>query len=336
MGPADAVDQVVFRWSGNAAADSSGLRPVGYSCDPDLARAVFRDIGFAVPVEGPVRQSSLSRLRWEDRIVLLHRVVTPDPAGRPSTLCHALLGSERQLSPRVCLALHRWNWRGRGAVPLDQVTGRLPRLDREALRVHLEDGRAGIEARFASAYGPLTRAAAELLRAPERRLSVLDRSRGEESPLVLWGLTRLFEAQLGEWTFSTYETTDSGLCRVMFFPVWPESAAQDSSVTRIDAAAGAEVEDRGEADDIAAVLVDWYLTDPADYRQRVLGRLPHLPGTDIDERLDLFLDLLGTRRLRVPALPAARPQSARTGADSARAEPADGSPTLRGISGQNT
>ncbi len=285
------VDRIVFRWDPDGASGAPGLTPVAFSCSQELARQLFHGLGPVVRTEGRRGRAGVARLKWHGRTVLLRRDPARDPSGRPNTVSSVLLATPdvpgpEVLSPEVCLAMLHRDWE-RLTGPVAEASGVLRRLDEADLRRLVATATPGFDRAITEVAGPLAAAVAAMVRFPDRRLSILDRSQGSDPPPILWGLRQLLGDRMGEQTFSTHETADSQPFRVAFVPEWPASAAYDPDRCNLDL----ETVHTDRAQAVATCLVGSYQRDPAAYRSR-LGRLPALAGLTLEERLRQ-LDKLG-------------------------------------------
>jgi hypothetical protein len=254
------ANQLVFRWDAENRSGNTGFGLVAWSCDPEQAEKVFRAVARKLQVAGDEAAPGLVRIlgRSGESVLLVRRVLGHDPGGRPGTVCHALLGSNRTLDVQTCLGLHRWSWTG-SDVPLNEVRGH---LDPVPTRVLLQASMQQCDdlSRFLpDVRRPLSAATAEVLRHPGSRYTFLDRTGGEFPYRVLWGLHGIFGGlraahPLG-WSFATHDTDDSEDFRFVFVPRWPASASHDECRVRTDL--DQPYEDR--ASTLAAELVGHHL-----------------------------------------------------------------------------
>ncbi|MFK4226448.1 MAP7 domain-containing protein [Streptomyces sp. NPDC019890] len=251
-GQADRVDHVVFRWAGNQGSTGAGIAAVAQSCAPELARQLTQEFAPVLRVEGDDVPTSVVRLRFGNRAVLLRRRSARDERGRRSTVCHALVGPGKQLGAGFCLAIAAVPW----ADPawIDEVSGDIDPLSRAALSEAATAARPGLVHGVSYALDALVPLVAQLLRTPEGRVSVLhaelaasvaqarekrpDAGAEGDTPdpalLALWGLRDIFGTWLpGGWTYATYDTLDSHPTRVTFVRAWLASAQQDPGLTRV-------------------------------------------------------------------------------------------------------
>ncbi|GAA2449414.1 hypothetical protein [Streptomyces macrosporus] len=237
------VHQVVYRWGGRNALGSAGIGPAAWSGERDRLEAIHRYVAPSLRVPGEAARESIARLvlpkelEPAGKVLLIRRTPVTDPSGRPSTCCHALFGSGRVLTPDLCLRLYPWRWPGGDAFPWEAEGEALAPVPVAAL------GRAahGVGERLGEAVeefrGELTALVAEALRRPDHRLSLLDRTGGRAPLPLLWGAVRILQGLLrGQWSFATHDTRDSGPFRFVFVPEWPESAADDGLLHRVDLA----------------------------------------------------------------------------------------------------
>ncbi|TDC18537.1 hypothetical protein E1265_25090, partial [Streptomyces sp. 8K308] len=265
-GRPDTVDQLVFRWDADNPTGSTGFGLVAWSGDRDRAERVQHAVGPRLQVAGEPAAPGLVRVlgRSGNSVLLGHRTPGLDPAGRPGTVCHALEGPAEHLTTAACLALHAWTWQ-RDPLPLDRVRGPLAAVPVTDLTAGREENllrltRASREPRVT---GTLAAVVAEVLRNPNRRFALLDRSEGRDPFAVLWGLHGIFgELLAGQplgWSFATHDTDDATRLRFVFLPDWPAHASADGSRVRLD-----PERRRGDlADELADRLTRWHLT-PAE------------------------------------------------------------------------
>ena len=232
------ADQLVFRWDADNRSGNTGFGLVGWSCDPERAEKVFRGVLRKLQVAGDEVAPGLVRIVFSrERVLLVRRVLGHDPGGRPGTVCHALLGSNRALDVETCIGLHRWSWKG-SDLPLNEVRGRLDRVPAEVLRQASAQQHGDLSRSLPEVARPLGVATAEVLRHPGSRYTFLDPMGGEFPYRILWGLHRI----LGElrathplgWSFATHDNDDSENFRFVFVRRWPASASHDERRVRTD------------------------------------------------------------------------------------------------------
>ncbi|MGW8375257.1 hypothetical protein [Streptomyces sp. ODS28] len=265
------VDQLVFRWDADNRSGSTGFGLVAWSCEPDQAEAVCRGMATKLQVAGDEVTPGLVRIgvKGREEVLLVRRVPGHDPGGRPGTVCHALLGSSRDLDVETCLGLHPWTWEG-SALPLNEVRGKLEPVPADVL-LRAAAPRGESLSRALGRFGkPLSVAAAEILRHPGHRYSFLDRWGGDVPYLLLWGLYGIFrdlraQHPLG-WSFATHDSDDSEPFRFVFLPSWPASASHDVRRVRTDL--------RQPIDDDAMDIGTWLVRFHLEWLRHTDGREP--------------------------------------------------------------
>ncbi|MBS2962004.1 hypothetical protein KGA66_03020 [Actinocrinis puniceicyclus] len=231
------LDQIVFRWDSRNAAENGGYGPAAYSCDPLDARAIHEQVRIALRPDEPQPRRSVGRLSLSDgRALAFRRVPGSDSSGRPSPVCHAVVGGGALLDPMRCLALRHWRWPservsseqvGRVLQPIDADSVRIEaRNEHDALTRGLHDDLAQFE---------FTALLAAVLKHPRARLLVLERDLAAEPTALAYGLAELFGRFLPEpWNFSSFETRDSGVYQLAFTPTWPQGATEAPDLIRVD------------------------------------------------------------------------------------------------------
>ncbi|MEV7866507.1 hypothetical protein AB0P17_10455 [Streptomyces sp. NPDC088124] len=249
------VDQIVFRWDTENSLGTTGFGPVAWSCDRDTAETLFNNAAPMLRTTASETVPALVRLERRGQALLVRRAPVLDPDGHSGAVCHALYGPTRALDPETCLGLHTWAWEG-GGLPLGEVRGALEQVRVVELLASAEDGRHALLAGLAELAEPLTTLAAELLRHPGQRFTVLDRHGGDGPCRMLWGLYGIFSGVFPEgWTFATHDTVETPATRFVFVRRWPGPAPQSTERLRTDP--GERTDDRAQA--LAAGLVDHYL-----------------------------------------------------------------------------
>ncbi|WP_371633144.1 hypothetical protein OG693_20385 [Streptomyces sp. NBC_01259] len=263
------VHQAVFRWEGNQGRQGTGMKAVAYSCQAELADELGRELGPLLWVSGTAAPyPSVVRTRTADgRIMLVRRWPTTDRGGRPSTVSHALIGDARTLGTEKCLGLAHGGW-GSTRESAEQASGKRPPVTFSQLTPLVSERLPAMTNQLASVRSTLTLVAAEWLRDPEQRVSLLTNETDPgggldpaEVPLVYLGLYRLFGSWLGrDWTFATYDTSDTHQLRLMCVSRWEPDAGGSGPLARVTGRMAGEVTFEHRA---AARLVDHLLAHPA-------------------------------------------------------------------------
>ncbi|MFF3174330.1 hypothetical protein ACFVQ0_17065 [Streptomyces sp. NPDC057900] len=236
------VHQAVFRWEGNQGRQGTGMKAVAHSCPAELADELGRELGPLLWVSGTAAPyPSVVRTRTaDDRIMLVRRWPTTDRGGRPSTVSHALIGDARSLGTEICLGLAYGKWIS-PRESAEQASGDLKLVPLSRLKPLASQQLPGMTNQLASVRRTLILVAAEWLRDPEQRVSLLtdevdpggglDRA---DVPLVYLGLYRLFGSWLGrDWTFATYDTSDTHQLRLMCVSRWEPDAGGSGPLARV-------------------------------------------------------------------------------------------------------
>lgn len=263
------VHQAVFRWEGNQGRQGTGMKAVAYSFQAELADELGRELGPLLWVSGTAAPyPSVVRTRTADgRIMLVRRWPTTDRGGRPSTVSHALIGDARTLGTEKCLGLAHGGW-GSTRESAEQASGKRPPVTFSQLTPLVSERLPAMTNQLASVRSTLTLVAAEWLRDPEQRVSLLTNETDPgggldpaEVPLVYLGLYRLFGSWLGrDWTFATYDTSDTHQLRLMCVSRWEPDAGGSGPLARVTGRMAGEVTFEHRA---AARLVDHLLAHPA-------------------------------------------------------------------------
>ncbi|MFJ4899414.1 hypothetical protein [Streptomyces sp. NPDC088727] len=263
------VHQAVFRWEGNQGRQGTGMKAVAYSCPAELADELGRELGPLLWVSGTAAPyPSVVRTRTADgRIMLVRRWPTTDRGGRPSTVSHALIGDARTLGTEKCLGLAHGGW-GSTRESAEQASGERKPVAFSQLTPLVSQRLPAMTNQLASVRSTLTLVAAEWLRDPEQRVSLLTNETDPgggldpaEVPLVYLGLYRLFGPWLGrDWTFATYDTSDTHQLRLMCVSRWEPDAGGSGPLARVTGRMAGEVTFEHRA---AARLVDHLLAHPA-------------------------------------------------------------------------
>ncbi|MGS2591008.1 hypothetical protein [Streptomyces hebeiensis] len=261
----ESVDQIVFRWDADNTLGTTGFGPVAWSCERERAETIFGHIAPLLRTTAAETVPALVRLEGRGSgVLLIRRAVWPDPDGQPSTVCHALIGTSDTLDVETSLGLHHWRWEG-GDLPLGDVRGDLAKVRVAALLAGAERGRRALMRGLADEEETLAAVAAELLRRPGQKLTVLDGRGGDSAFRVLWGLYGIFRGlPLARWTFATHDTAEARALRFVFVRRWPGPAPQRTEWTRTDPRE--RLGDRAEQ--VAAWLVDHYLRGAEEGEER--------------------------------------------------------------------
>ncbi|KOU61118.1 hypothetical protein ADK57_28775, partial [Streptomyces sp. MMG1533] len=308
----DLVDQVFFRWQGNAHSPQThrtGIAPVAYSCDEARAWQLYQELAPLLRVEGgPDRPSLVRTVVSTGEVVLIHRLAGKEPGGRPTTNCHALVGSREQLSILPSIALVAWKWSATPEIPYTEGGG--PRIDpvrRAILQASWRDTSDKMRAHARALTPQLTEVTAAVLRAPEHRLSVkserlADPRRFNMAAPLLWGLHEIFGNRFtSEFNFATFDTTDEHGLSIVFVPAWRASAAGDPLLSRISLDGLPETDaapPRDKAEEIARELVRRYESSSGHERSvaDLLKKAPWNPSGPVEQQLEDLAALLGLRR----------------------------------------
>ncbi|MFI1480245.1 hypothetical protein [Streptomyces sp. NPDC020747] len=308
----DLVDQVFFRWQGNAHSPQSqrnGIAPVAHSCDEARAWQLYQELAPLLRVEGgPDRPSLVRTVVSTGEVVLIHRLAGKEPGGRPTTNCHALVGSRKQLSILPSIALVAWKWPATPEIPYAEGGG--PRIDpvrHDILRVSWRETSDRMR-RLARELTPqLTEVTAAVLRAPGHRLSVKSERLADPGELnmaapLLWGLHEIFGNRFtSEFNFATFDTTDEHGLGIVFVPEWQASAAGDPLLSRISLEGLPEpgaVPPRDRAEEIARELVRRYESSSGRERSvaELLKKAPWKPAAPVEQQLEDLAALLELRQ----------------------------------------
>ncbi|MEV5596699.1 hypothetical protein [Streptomyces sp. NPDC052496] len=306
------VHQIVFRWDADLAVGGAGVGPVAWSGNRAGLEPIYRKVASLLSVPGDKARENLARVELrgepghESSVLLIRRIPDQDRGGRPSTTSHALLGSASVLTPARCLGLHAWRWDG-SDINLREAEGRsLECVPAQVLRAATEPEAPALTERAGLFAGELTAVLTERLRAPRRRLSVLDHTDGDGPVHVLWALWNLAGRALPGWSFATHDTRDARPFRYVFVPEWPVSATRDQQLTRLDPARpgrggdgrDGRVPDHGDqAGEAAARLAEHYLEirhDPGALRgtRDALAERHVFEEERLDERVRLVHEAL--------------------------------------------
>ncbi|MET8975476.1 hypothetical protein ABZX85_07615 [Streptomyces sp. NPDC004539] len=304
------VDLLLFRWEGNRDRHTTGIAASAHSCGAARAEELRALLAPLLRVEGEQsRRPSVVRCfdPATGDAVVVHRRPSLDARGRESTVSRALVGGPELLTARdsVTLAMPAWEWLG---VP-DEASGQLARVPADTVRGRM----AGLLPTYLGGVSyirtPLEIAVAQLVRTPERRLTFLrhevqDLEKVNYAPLLIWGVC----AMLGEWlgdsslTYASFDTQADARLRLVCVPEWPRSAVGGAGAERISFAEAP----RDEAREIAARLVDLFLTEPGrpEALLSVLRGCPGPTGMGTEERLDALISGLGGGGRRAGAVSA--------------------------------
>lgn len=250
----DEIDQIVFRWDSENVTGTTGFGPVAWSGAREDAEGLFHGAGALLRASGDETRPALIRLqRRGGDAVLIRRLPWTDPGGGASTICHALVGSPDVLGAATCLGLHAWTWEG-ADLPLARVRGELPTVWEEALLPAVGHGQAALDARIPATVDELVGAAAELMRDPDERFTLLDEP-GDTALPVLWGLHSIFGHVYRPWTFASHDTAELPALRFVFVGRWTGAASRNTGRRRVDPR-----ERVGDvAESVAARLVEHHL-----------------------------------------------------------------------------
>ncbi|MFJ1706549.1 hypothetical protein [Kitasatospora sp. NPDC088346] len=339
----DLLHQVFFRWQGNTQSHRTGIAPVSYSCGQDAAWRLYEELAPLLRVEGgPDRPSLVRTVTSTGEVVLIHRTPSREPGGRPTTDCHALVGTPEQLTVSHCIALVSWKWPPKPESSRPPGDPRIGRVPLDTLRASWQGTLPRIRTKLDDSAPQLTEITAAVLRAPGRRLSIRAEQLGNPShinpaPVLLWGLHEILgDGFLPQFTFATLDTTDEHRLGIVFVPEWRASAADDPLRTRIPLtdppAPPAPPRDHAEA--IAQELVHRYLSTVPGRGRGIAHQLAGVswnPAVPAEERLHRIGALLRLRPDSTgpspapPAVPVPAPvpaPEARPVADDRRERPA--------------
>ncbi|WP_406205637.1 hypothetical protein OH807_31250 [Kitasatospora sp. NBC_01560] len=297
--PDSTVDQIVFRWQGNLGRRGSGIAAAAWSCPPERADELARELAPLLRVDGALRPSLVRTVTKRGEAAVIRRWPTADPGGRPNTACHLLLGPQEVLGARLSLALRDWSFGTKRFA--EEATDRCPPVSRALLRDSAEQTWADTPARIAGVTDALTVATAALLRRPRHRLSLRSDAlpgwpERNPSAAVISGLHEIFgHTWLQQpWTFATYDVTDRHDLLVTWVADWATDSGQQQPRSRVDPR-------RPEADrahELAARLVERCL-ETTDRRAAGLpeltGELRDAANWPAEERLRRLARTLGIR-----------------------------------------
>ncbi|MET9833126.1 hypothetical protein ABZ078_28370 [Streptomyces sp. NPDC006385] len=235
------VHQVVYRWDGNHGRQGTGMNAVAHSCDAERAGELGRELGPLLWVSGAAaaRPSVVRTLSRDGDVLLVQRWPTTDRGGRPSTVSHVLVGDRGTLKVRQCLGLAYGGWGSREKAETasgKQDAVECAKLDALALKRLPE-----MLERLQSVNHALTLTAAEWLRDPAQRISLLMEDRRHPGwpdhgtvPVVYLGLFLLFGHWLDrQWTFATYDGADSRPLRLTSVPRWEPDTGGSGPLARV-------------------------------------------------------------------------------------------------------
>ncbi|MGW4871357.1 hypothetical protein [Streptomyces chartreusis] len=235
------VQQVVYRWDGNHGRQGTGMNAVAHSCDAERAEELGRELGPLLWVSGAAaaRPSVVRTLSGDGAVLLVRRWPTTDRGGRPSTVSHVLVGDRGTLKVRQCLGLAYGGWGSREKA--ESASGKQDPVESAKLDALALKRLPQMLDRLPSVKHALTLTAAEWLRDPTQRLSLLMEEKGhpgwpeqEEVPLVYLGLFLLFGPWLEQqWTFATYDTADSHPLRLTSVPRWEPDTGGSGPLARV-------------------------------------------------------------------------------------------------------
>ncbi|MEU6303439.1 hypothetical protein [Streptomyces chartreusis] len=235
------VQQVVYRWDGNHGRQGTGMNAVAHSCDAERAEELGRELGPLLWVSGAAaaRPSVVRTLSGDGTVLLVRRWPTTDRGGRPSTVSHVLVGDRGTLKVRQCLGLAYGGWGSREKA--ESASGKQDPVESAKLDALALKRLPQMLDRLPSVNHALTLTAAEWLRDPTQRLSLLMEEKAhpgwpdqEEVPLVYLGLFLLFGPWLEQqWTFATYDTADSHPLRLTSVPRWEPDTGGSGPLARV-------------------------------------------------------------------------------------------------------
>ncbi|GAB7032447.1 hypothetical protein AB0G35_03425 [Streptomyces sp. NPDC021749] len=297
----DSVHQVVFRWDGNQGRQGTGMKAVAYSCPPERAEELGRELGPLLWVSGAAapRPSVVRTVSRDGEVMLVQRWPTTDRGGRPSTVSHVLIGERGTLKTRQCLGLAYGGW-GSHRESVEQAVGQLRPVACEDLDALARQSLPEMVERLATVQHSLVLVTAEWLRDPARRISLLTEEKEppdrDAAALVYLGLFLLFGSWLGhEWTFATYDTVDSHPLRLMCVPRWEPDTGGPGPLARIMVRTPAQAEFAHKA---AHRLVEHLLAHPPNSPglPQLVDRLPNGATLDWPRRQALLNDVLSADR----------------------------------------
>ncbi|WP_035844853.1 hypothetical protein [Kitasatospora azatica] len=301
----DAVDQLVVRWQGGRRGEGKGLTVAASSAPAEWSDWLLQELAPLLRVEGGEPRPSLVRtITSQGEVALVQRWPTVDHNGRPNTASHVLVGSLRSLPVQRCLLLRDWSWSTKAFA--EEQSGPLHRVDRGELGEVAGSGSptfAATAAAVPAVAQALAAATAELLRAPQQRLSLLSGAlpagpEAHPAALLLFGLHGIFGARWlrRHWTFATYDTVDTHPLLLTAVAEWLRPSSPDEQLSRVDPAR--PVRDR--AQELADQLVQRYLADPHHSAglPELLGDFRDGAGLPRFERLEQLSRLLDAPRRR--------------------------------------
>ncbi|MFE3206116.1 hypothetical protein [Embleya sp. NPDC059237] len=294
------LDQVVYRWSHADLLGRKGMGPVAGSLNADRLKEWDHGLYSHVsmdrsPAETPAW--SVSRVSLEDWHALILRESTTYDGNRPGNNAHVLLDPERRVDGHTMLAvawLHGQREGGLVGYRLGDAPGRrwmypasirpdafdpdLPTPIREQARHHADL----VEIVLAA-----------VLRNHRRQFTLHMNDVGPDVVPLLWGVFDLAQhVAPGQWTFSTYETSDAAVKpRFVLVPRWP-NAPEPANRLRIDFG----TEPRPGHDvfrDAAGILVREYCTRPWEDVRHLLVKVGEAipPGASFLDRANLLCEL---------------------------------------------
>jgi hypothetical protein len=305
----ETVEQLVFRWNAQNRSGATGFGAVAWSGKRDTAENILRTVGPTLEVAGENAVPGLVRMEGKNSVLLGRRTLGRDPGGRAGTICHALLGPKAKLTPPRCLALHAWRWQ-EDDLPIDTVQERLRPVPYELLTAQLPEewDRLTDAIRDPGVAQTLVAVTAEVLRNPNRRFSVLDRSDGHDPYAVLWGLYGMFGHLLEDhplgWSFATHDTDDTKPLRFTFLPDWTAHPSGGKRRVRVDP----EQRQENQPEQIAKELVERHLNaaEPETVRKALSKYAPRKDSRD--GRSDWLLRTAERALSRIPAAPPEPPE----------------------------
>ncbi|MER6310381.1 hypothetical protein [Streptomyces sp. NPDC001657] len=311
----DTVHQVIFRWDGNQGRQGTGMKAVAHSCTAERAEELGRELGPLLWVSGAAapRPSVVRTVSRDGDVMLVQRWPTTDRGGRPSTVSHVLIGAPGTLKTRQSLGLAYGGWSPRESA--EQATGQLRPVACGELDALARRWLPEMEGRLSTVQRPLILIAAEWLRDPAQRISLLMEEEEppgqpgpDPAPLVYLGLFLLFGSWLGrEWTFATYDTVDSHPLRLMCVPRWEPDAGGPGPLARVDVRTPVQPQVEHKA---ANRLVKHLLAHPpgSPGLPQLIDGLRNAATLDRPRRQALLKDFLSADRPPAPRPAAAAPQ----------------------------
>lgn len=269
--PQASLDHIVYRWGFSSLLGRQGMGPIATTLNERELRSWHGELENHVSMDRSLARSpswSASRVFHKDRYALILREASTHTGNRDGNNAHVLLDPQCLVDAHHMLAAVWLHGRVSPGVahpaPVLETVGQgerlgLLRVRPDAYDLHRHEAIRTLARRDARL---LEIVLAAVLRHPDMAYTLCAQDVGYDIVPLLWGLFDLaMGLAAGNWTFSTYETSDSVIKpRFVLVPKWP-SAPPSRGRIRIDP----YEEPRAGADvfrEAAAVLVDLYLRNP--------------------------------------------------------------------------